>query len=490
MYHYLLSGIALLASAAHSFSQNSVSWGPEITVADGSVYGNMRPRMALTTGNEPVVVFGKNGGSVHVARWNGTAFATPVAILPTGLLTYLATWTGPDIAAHGDTVVATFKALPFAEGKIYAVRSTDGGITFSDTIRVDDHETGRSFLPAIAMDASGNPVINYMVFEGSATDPRYVITHSSDAGLSYSPGLEASSVNSGEACDCCPAEVVIDGNREALLYRNNNNNSRDVFAAYSSDGGATFPTGENLEELYWNVTSCPSTGPHGLFAGDSLYTVSANRVSGSYRVYISSATATTALTFAHQVSPIPPVNTNGTQNYPRISGENGTIVLAWEEKETNTPDIFCAVSTDGTIAGLTTYKARVNASPGGIQTNPDVIYKDGFVHIVYQDGASGDVIYRKGTIVSVTGISETATIHPDVYPNPSADGTFLVTGLPQESWKLSVADLSGKTVESTFQAVQGGWSVALSAAAKSGAYLLILEDASGNQHPVKLLLQR
>jgi hypothetical protein len=446
--------------------------------------------MALTTNNEPIVVFGKNGGNLHVARWNGSGFGTPVAILPTGMLTYLATWTGPDIAAHGDTVIATFKALPFDEGKVYAVRSTDGGITFSDTIRVDDHETGRAWMPAINMDANGNPVINYMVFEGSGSDPRYMITHSSDAGLTYSPGFAASSVNSGETCDCCPAEVAIDGNRQALLYRNNITDTRDIYAAYSTDGGATFPTGENMEELFWHVTSCPSTGPHGQFFGDSLYIASASKVSGSYRIYIGSAEATTSLTFQHQVSPVPPVNTNGAQNYPRISGENDTIVLVWEEKETSNPDVFCAVTTDGTISGLTTYKARVNTVTSGIQTNPDVIYQDGFVHIVYQDAASGDVIYRKGTINSVAGISEAALVHPDVYPNPSADGLFLVSGLPSENWSCSVSDLSGKTVESSFQPVTGGLSVMISPAAESGVYLLILKDASGSQHPVKLLLQR
>jgi len=325
MHHYLLSGLAFIASAFSAFSQYSINWGPDISVANGSVYGNIRPRLALTTGNVPVVIFGRNGGAVHIAKWNGTAFDTPVNILPAGVLTYLANWTGPDIAAHGDTIIATFKALPFETGKVYAVRSTDGGLTYSDTIRVDDHETGRVFLPAINMDENGQPVIDYMAFDGISTAPRYIVTHSSDAGLTFSPGVAVTLMNAGEACDCCPAEIVTGGNRQALLYRNNIGNTRDIYSVYSTDNGVTFDWGGNMEELNWHVTSCPSTGPHGIFYGDSLYSVSTSRVSGSNRIYIGASSATSTLDFQYLVSPVPPTNANGSQNYPRITGEGDTM---------------------------------------------------------------------------------------------------------------------------------------------------------------------
>jgi hypothetical protein len=490
MNHYLLSGIAILTVVFHSFSQHSINWGPEISVADGSVYGNIRPRLALTAGNEPVVVFGKNGGNLHAARWNGTAFGTPVDILPVGILSYLANWTGPDIAAHGDTVIATFKAMSFENGKVYAVRSTDGGLTFSDTIRVDDHETGRVWMPSIAMDADGQPVINYMAFEGSSDEPRWMVSHSTDAGLTYSSGSDVSSVNSGEGCDCCPAEMVIDGNRQVLLYRNNENNTRDIHAAYSTDGGTTFPSGTDMEELGWSVMSCPSTGPHGIFHDGNLYTASASRVTGSYRVYLGSAQAGATLDFQQVVSPVPPNNTNGTQNFPRISNDGDTLVLVWEEKETTNADIFCSVSIDGQVTGLTTFKSRVNAITTSIQTNPDVIVKDGFVHVVFQDSPSGDVIYKKGTIIDVTGLAEGMSIQPDIYPNPSADGTFGITGLPENDRTMRVVDLSGKTVESTFGKTENGLNVSLPSTVESGVYLLVIESENGNSSSVKLIVQR
>ena len=406
MNHYFTSLPAILLLSLNAFAQQTINWGPEISVADGATYGNIRPRLALTTNDEPVVVFGKNGtGRLFVAKGNAGTFGTPVDILPAGLGTYLANWTGPDIAAKGDTIIAVFKALPFEDGKIYAVRSTDGGLTFSDTIRVDDHETGRTFLPALTIAANGNPIVDYMIFDGPNDNPRYVVAQSADAGLTYGSGVTASEFITGEACDCCPAEMVTDGTNQILLFRNNENNIRDIHAVRSTDGGVSFSAGADMEELGWFITSCPSTGPQGIIIGDSLYLVSASRVSGSYRIYIGSGSLNGTLALENQASPIPPNNNNGTQNYPRISGEGNTMLMVWEEKETSNPDVFCAVVTNGSINSFADYKARVNTNTTGVQTNPDIVFKNGFAHIVYQDAVSGDVIYRKGT-VGVAGVNE------------------------------------------------------------------------------------
>lgn len=472
-----------------SFAQHTVSWGPEIPVADGTTYGNIRPRIALTNENIPVVVFGKSGnGDLHVARWNGAAFGTPVNILPAGTGTYIATWTGPDIAAHGDTVIAVFKALPFDLGKAYAVRSVDGGATFSDTIRIDDHNTGRVFMPALEMDENGNPSVNYMIFDGNSSDPRWSVSRSLDGGLTYGPGEEVSTVLFGEACDCCPAEIAVDGDRQVLLFRNNMSNVRDIHGVLSEDGGSTFDISGNLEYLGWNVTFCPSTGPHGFISGDSLFTVSASKSSGSYRVYIGSAGINGSVTANQQFSPVPPTNVNGAQNYPRISAANDTIVLVWEEKETSNPDIFCAVVTDGNISGFSAYKARVNVSTGSVQTNPDVIYRDGFAHIVYQDNASGDVIYRKGTIVDVAATGEASVLQATVFPNPSSDGVFTVTGIPAGNWNATVTDLSGKQVYANLRSTAQGWEIALDAAA--GTYTLVLTNESGSIAQAQLIIRK
>src|SRR3989338_1717424 len=131
-----------------------IQWGPEIHVADGSIYGNVRPRAAIVGTDSPVVVFGKPSSvnNLFIARWNGSSFDTPVSILPAGTSSYLTDWTGPDLDVFNSTVIATFKLEPLEGGHVYSVRSTDGGITFSDTIRVDSHPVGVAWMPSMGMD--------------------------------------------------------------------------------------------------------------------------------------------------------------------------------------------------------------------------------------------------------------------------------------------------------------------------------------------------
>lgn len=424
-----------------AWSQETIFWEPEISVSDGSTYGNVRPRIVLAADDTPVVVYGKSGGILHTSRWNGSSFNTPVPLLPAGMSTYLANWTGPDMASKGDTIVVVFKANPMDEGHIYTVRSTDGGITFSDTIRADNHDEGAVWLPALEMDENGNPTVIYMARDANEEFPRYVVNHSTDAGISYVGEQQVAAGIPEEACDCCPAEYLIDGNREVLLFRNNDANVRDIFGVYSMDGGNTFPESENVNQLGWVITSCPSTGPDGLFINNGLLTVSMSKASGENRVYISQNNASTDLVFQSQLMMTPPTNSNGSQNFPRITGDYNTAIMAWQESETSNNEIFCSWSSTADLNDLLTNKHQVNTVSTGTQSNPDVIFQNGYIHLVYQDGASGDVIYRRGYFTSLSS-SETTLPEISIYPNPS-NGTVYIDG---DFQSVVLTDLSGRTI--------------------------------------------
>lgn len=458
-----------------AIAQQTVSWGPEISVADGSVYGNVHPRMTLAADGSPLVVFGHaTQGKLYVAKGNGAGFNTPVVLFPQTVQAYLANWTGPDITAYADTVVVIFKAKPFDVGHIYAVRSTDGGLTFSDTIRVDDHNSGRTFLPSVKFDMNGNPVVSYMTFDDFADlNPQYVIAHSPDGGQTYGASIPVSPINGAEACDCCPSDLVVNGSNQALLYRNNDANIRDIFGILSTDNGQNFTTSENLENLSWNLNACPSTGPQGCTLGSRLVSVAASAASGDYRVYLS-AVDWADLQNPAQFTLMPPTNATGKQNYPRISAAGDTVVVVWEERETSNPEVFCAVITNGDLSGLDDYKAQINTVATGTQTNPDVIVKDGFVHVVFQDAASGDVIYRKGTITDVAGVEQLSAEQIRVYPNPSENGQFYVVGITNANL-ISITDISGKVIPFRYSTSGSDIQIELPVAEK-GIYLLSGEN--------------
>jgi len=418
------------------WSQPIISWEEEIFVTQTNQFGNTRPRITLAANDVPVVIFGKTStGLLYTARLNGSIFDTPVTLLPGTVSSYLTTWTGPDIASKGDTVIAVFKAMSMDLGKVYAVRSIDGGITFSDTIRVDNHDSGHAWMPSLDMDENGNPSIVYMAHDASMTNPRYNVVHSIDQGITYQPEMEIALSIPDEACDCCPAEYVIDGAQHALLYRNNDANIRDIYAVYSDDDGANYSSYVNVNNLNWTLSSCPSTGPHGIFNNGKLLTASASAASGKYRAYLSETVTSPSLVLQSQTMMTPPGNINGVQNYPRISGKNDTIVLIWQENSPSNNDIFAGITVSGSIQELVDSKAIVNDSTLGSQSNPDIIYANGKIHCVFQDAISGKVIYKRG-ILSMNSISQIPDQDIIVFPNPLSTTLTIKSNLLTSSYTI------------------------------------------------------
>lgn len=439
----------LFFCSSFAMAQPTIDWGPEIEIADGAIYGNIRPRIALTAGDIPVVIWGEGlEGNLYTARLNGTVFTQPTNILPENVATYLTSWTGPDIAAKGDTVVAVFKQVPLETGHVLTVRSLDGGITWSDTIRADSHNNGGVvWLPSMDMDEEGNPSIIYMAHDPVWTAPHYVVSHSTDHGMTYQVEMNIATSIPDEACDCCPAEYVIDGNQHALLFRNNTSNIRDIFAVYSEDDGLTYPEYGNVDQLNWNVSSCPSTGPDGVFNNGTMLTVYASRAEGNYRVYLSSTATNPGFGFISRSMMTAPLNMNGSQNFPRIDGSNDTIVMIWQESETSNYEIYSAITTTGDLSQLMNSKALVNISTSGTQSHPDILYSNGLIHAVYQDAPTGSVIYRQGT-VGALGLEDDSPSAIRIFPNPSTSGTFRLTGNPES---VEVYDTSGKPISFDIQ---------------------------------------
>ena len=272
------------------------------------------------------------------------------------------------------------------------------------------------------------------------------------------------------------------GQYQLSLFRNNETNVRDTWGSLSTDGGVSFASTQNLDNLGWVINSCPSTGPHGVIIGDSAYVVSASRGEGTYRVYLSTTGLAGGLNLNSVQMMDEPTSTNGdSQNFPRISGSSDTLVVVWEEKESGNTNIFCSVATDGNSQTLASFKSKVNSAQTGTQSKPDVVYKDGFVHVVYQDLAAGNVIYRKGIVADVTGINELNGAEIEVYPNPTSQ-LISIRGLEKEFiTAVKVIDVLGKEVS-----VASNWisnntlQLDLGSKAEAGTYFIEFELINGS----------
>ena len=432
------SFLFLLFIASFGCSQTFI-WSSEIEISDG--YGNLRPRIALASNNNPVVVWGGGTGTqpIYVSRLNGNSFSTPIAVTPIGVDPYTAFWVGPDIAAKGDSIWVVFDTDLNNGFDVYTVHSNDGGLTFEDTVNVSGY-SGLNRFPSIGSDQYGNVAVSYMSHDNGWSNPRYVVSNSNDAGLSWQTSVNASEAISGtEVCDCCPSEIILDGNKQALLFRDNNNNLRDVWSSFSYDGGQTFGIGADIDDGNWVLNACPSTGADGLFINDSLIVTWMSAGFGSSKVMITSVSVNNAVSSLNWDMP----GIGGvSQNYPRIAGDQNTIGVCYQQYSSGNNDCYFAYSFIGDTKLDTA--VLLNTSLIGNQTNPDVIYSNETFHFVYQDAISGNVMYRTAKISTVN--IEENNVNVTVYPNPSSEIIWIEGG---QQNKITVVDASGRLIETS-----------------------------------------
>lgn len=402
----------MLALSAFSIqaSAQTITWDSPVTVAMGSMYNNIYPRLTLTDNDTPLVSWmNDNNNKIYTARWNGASFNIPSTINPTGVMPFIANWAGSEIASSGDTVFVTFSTDFSQTSKVYTVRSVDGGITFQDTVRVDLIGTDVPRFPTIAVGNGGNPVVAFMRLDSGFGNAEYAVARSMNGGSSYMPSITPSLGAVGTVCDCCPATIIANGNQHVVTYRNNDNNIRNMWASYSTDGSASYPVSSEIDETDWMIMSCPSSGPSNIISGDSL--ISTWMSDG--KVYVGTTNLTTQQNgMQFQLFPMG----MGTQNYPIIAGSGDTLGVVWQGSDAGTPRVFFTSSVSG-ASGLGVVIDTLTATFSGNQTRPDLEYSNGKFHVVYSD--DNDVKYFSGMVGQSVGLSEANTFNPVVYPNPS-----------------------------------------------------------------------
>jgi hypothetical protein len=406
--------LILLIFSHQSFAQ--LSWGTPITVTTGSG-ANLHPRIALNRNGDPYVLWGQTDTKALFAKWNGSAFTTPVA--PAGALQVFAqSWAGPDMAAFGDTVYVVMKRTPETTplNHMYLVRSVDGGVTFSDTVRIDNYDTNVTRFPVVTTDDAGNPVVAFMRFNSTFGSAKYVTSSSADHGSTFGTPVLAS-IGMADVCDCCPASVIANGAMQAVLFRNNVSNIRDNWVALSTNSGANYATNRVIDTTSWMIMSCPSSGPDGFLLSDTLYAVFMSGASGSSRVYMSKTGVGVMASNTEHNAITGPVAGVTNQNYPRIANEGSKAVAVWKQSSAGSSTVAYSYTNDIT-GGLAGYYTIPGSS--GVE-NADVAISGNYVHVVWQDNNSGKVMYARGAISNV-GLDQVAPVTEiAIYPNAASD---------------------------------------------------------------------
>lgn len=471
----LLSSLPWVPGTLHA-QQAAISWGPVLDCnAQGE--GSLRPRVVVNATGEPVVLWGANApASNWVAVGNGSGFAAAQEVSTPGCMPAVADWMGSSIAAAGNTVWVVMKATPEESRPVYVRRSDDGGFTWGDTIRVDPYDGLVSRFPSIDVVDPNAPLVQYMQFDSGYFGARQVVCHM--MGGAFMPPVQVSSPFApGDVCDCCPNQIVAGQDHTTALYRNAGPNIRVMWGAVSMDGGITFPTGSVIDGTAWPLSACPSSGPDGYLAADSIRYVWMSGATNGNKVYIGNALASNlALGDQGLVHAAQPQSLQ--QNFPRIAGSGDTLAVVWQQTFAGQSEILFSWSVTGPT-GLSV-PDTVNTDLTGSQRTPDIAFANGTFHIVWSEVTGSKVRYRKATVLGPSAIAE--QVIPIVvrgWPNPVHD-RLMVDGA---QWiRAEFIDLQGKLVANRM--VNAG-TIELSGLAP-GSYSVILSGRHGAKGALRI----
>lgn len=423
-------------------AQNGISWNMATDISVGN-YGNAYPRMALNGSGNPLVVWGDMmSQSVYFSRWTGASFSTPIKLNPSWLSVASASWMGPDIAAKGDTVYVVVKRMPETSdtNRIFVFRSFNGGINFDPPVELAFIGDSLSRFPTLAVDELGNPLVAFMKFDPSFINSRWVVAKSSDFGNTFSTDVIAGgySGSGSEACDCCPGALVTSGPTMAMVYRDNLNDIRDIWAGISIDNGQSFPDGFAADNTNWMVLSCPASGPDGVIIGDTLYTTYMSAGSGNYRTYLSRSSISNG-TMGSKMNLTGPITGLSQQNYPRIANDGKAMAIVWKQTISSLAQVAILFTND-LAAGLPSSSDTVDLAN---VTNTDVVMRNGNIFVIWQDDQSKTVKYRYGTYAPAVSVGRTSAVEPGVYPNPASTSITIEFATMQNA-RLSIQNSLGE----------------------------------------------
>ena len=264
-------------------------------------------------------------------------------------------------------------------------------------------------------------IVSFITTDFSEQNAQYEITRSTDGGLTFPPTTIANIAAAGaEVCECCPASIGVASENELYLaFRNNDNNLRDIWVAKSTDGGASFPEAVDIDTTDWIAFICPQSGPDILLSGDSIFSVFFNGKTGS-EIYFSSMNKN-SMDAGYQFQFPSYSGQDESQNFPSIAGNGDTLGVVWQESGANNNEIYMAWSTNGSGDLLNNYLVIDNGPSS--QKQPDMIYKDGLFHMVYQDLNTAKVLYRIASFEEIVSASEVSSsdFSVEIKPNPASE---------------------------------------------------------------------
>ena len=398
--------ILVFGFSSSAWCQTQIFWSDPVDIAPAD-YGNFYPRIQVNGAGGVFVSWGSTN-NIYFAKSIDQGFTDPIKVNNDTTKAYVASWTGADLAVQEDMVYIGFMHKDWGK-KSYIIASDDSGETFSNPRLIENYPDSTSRFPSITIDPDGNPIVAIMKMTTNGQDPHYVVRKSFDQGETFNTEFN-SNIFSGpesEACDCCPASIISLENKTSLLFRNNINNLREIWAVTSENSGLSFDAGFKVDNSGWQISSCPSSGPDGFLLDGMLYST---YLSDS-KCYLSQVDLNTQEIITIEQLGESPVE--GFQNFPRISNYGSLCGITWKGINfgqklmvSYTTDISSESFVHDTISNVSF-------------SSSDIAVYQNNIHLVWEDNSTGTVRYMNGTILSTSNKNLDQEELLVISPNPA-----------------------------------------------------------------------
>ncbi len=167
------------------------------------------------------------------------------------------------LAKKDGSLVAVFSNRGEGSGRssniVYCI-SKDGGSTWTSPAMVDsDPKQGivRGFFDAVVMSNDEVAIAYLKDVENSTKHEERNLRLVTTKNGTFLPERIIDPV----VCDCCPINMLIDANGALnVIYRDNNDDIRDMARMISTDNSATFSKPEIVYNDGWKINGCPHSG--------------------------------------------------------------------------------------------------------------------------------------------------------------------------------------------------------------------------------------
>jgi PKD repeat protein len=366
---------------------------------------------AYTAGNPSLAVGSDGVEYLAFAGWGGSTTQSDIFFTKS---TNGGTWTVPyrvndDVsgAAQSDpsltldganNVYIAWTDARLGTNDIFFSKSTNGGLSFSGNVKVNDFTGNSQSEPDLAVDPVNSHLVHVVWTDArsGALGPDIYYANSTDGGLSFNPSSRVNNDLTG-AEQSQPAIAVAPNRAVYVVWRDPRIGARgpDIYFSKSSDLGATW--GPNY---YVNNDAGAATQQDTTIAVDAAGTIyvawtdyrNANTAPDIYAARSTNAGAS----FGANVK----VNDDtgiASQFSPSLATGGGKIQVAWVDGRTigsTSWDIYTASSTDG-LTWSPNMKANDDSLPNVFQWQPSIgIDASGDVFAAWSDSrASGQDVY-------------------------------------------------------------------------------------------------